>query len=60
MEDDTRGERALRVDAETPAAYVREIMAECRARLAAEDAARERARAGQQAEEDVVERPATD
>ena len=42
------------------AALVRQIMAESRARLAAEDAARELVRNGRAAEHGVVERPAAD
>ncbi len=42
------------------AALVRQLMADCRARLAAEDGARELARDGQEAAAGVVERPAAD
>ena len=43
---------------EALAALLRQMMAECRARLAAEDAAREAVPDGQEAERGVVERPA--
>ena len=45
---------------EVLSAMVRQVMADCRARLAAEDAARELVGDGQEAEGDVVERAAAD
>ena len=54
------GERAAWGDAEVMAALVRQMMAECRARLAAEDAGRDLARDGQAAELDVDKRLAAD
>ena len=55
MDQGGRGERALWGDAEALATLVRQIMADCWARLAAEDAARDLAHAGQEAECGMVE-----
>ncbi len=60
MDEGARDERRAWGDAEGLAAYVRWLMAECRARLAAEDAARVLAHDGQEAEGNLAERPAAD
>ena len=60
MDECTRTREAVWGDAEARAAVVRWLMAECRARLAAEDAARDLARGGQAAEVDVDKRLAAD
>ncbi len=55
-----RGERGASDTSLVLAALVRDLMAECRARLAAEDAAGELVRDGQVAELGVVEQLAVD
>ena len=55
-----RGERGAPDTSLVLAAMVRDLMAECRARLAAEDAARQLAGDEQEAERDLAERPAAD
>ncbi len=60
MDERARAERTIWGDAEARATVVRWLMAECRARLAAEDAARAVADNEQATAGDLVEQPPAD